>query len=429
MNTPNSTKLMKKSVLAVGIALAVASTSSQAISLYEEDGTTLDFNGLGLIGTFSSEETYGNADQSPAWQEAAFTYGLYGNTQLEDNSVYGGLAAITTWVGGDGSADGASTGNESSKTDIEEAFVGIAGTNWDFSLGKQGFKIGSGFIIWDDGLNLGEGFVPDFNRGGTYYLGGGSRKSFENTAILRLGGEQGVRSDIFWLKSDNVPQNKMELAGINIEHNSEIGTFGATYIKGLDVDTTFGGTNRDGQQTLGFRYEGNAGVENLFLASEYVTQDSGDNSADGNAWYAEAGWTFADTPWAPIVNYRYSSFDENYDLLFVGAGRGYGTWFQGEVASNYAGNFHRDTDVHHLSVIAHPSETLRVGTSYFKFTDTRGGTGSNDADEINVWAEWVAADNLIISPLVSFYTPESASSTQGNDDTNTYFQLLAIVPF
>ncbi|KEA65220.1 Glutamate synthase [NADPH] large chain [Marinobacterium lacunae] len=41
----------------------------------------------------------------------------------------------------------------------------------------------------------------------------------------------------------------------------------------------------------------------------------------------------------------------------------------------------------------------------------------------------MAHDHLIISPLVGFYTPDDATSTQGNDDTNTYFQVLAIVPF
>lgn len=425
------------STMMLGAAISMAAGSASAINLYEKDGTTLDFNGLGLLGTFSSEETYGNANSSPSWQEASLTYGLYANKQMDDLTIYGGLAAISTWVGGDGDAAGLSSGNESSKTDIEEAFVGFRGDGWEFSFGQQGFQLGDGFLIWDDGLNLGDvgGAAPELNRGGTYYLGGGSRKSFDETAILRLGQEQGMRGDLFWLKSGNKAQAEMELAGINVEHISEIGTFGASYLKGLDTTPSgalggaFDHPKRDGQETFSIRYQGNAGVENLFLSSEFVMQEQGDNSADADAWYVEAGWTFADVAWSPMLSYRYSSFDDNFDPLFFGLSRGVGTWYQGEVASDYSGPFNSSTDVHHLSVVASPSETLRAGASYFRFDDTVAGTGTNDADEINLWAEWVVNDNLIISPLVGIYTPDSAASVQGNTNTNTYLQLLAIVPF
>lgn len=429
-----------KSLLTAAVVMATSSAS--AINLYDKDGTTLDLNGIGFVGHFSSDETYGNADSSPSWQEAAVTYGLYGNKALENVSLYGGLAAITTWVDGDGDAAGNSSGSEGTETDIEEAFIGITGNGWDFSFGQQGFHLGDGFLIWDDGLNLGDvsGFAPELNRGGTYWLGGSSRKSFGETAILRLGQEEGVRGDVFWLKSDNKAQAETELAGINVEHISDVGTFGASYIKGLDVTPSgaLGGaldnTHRDGQKTVSVRYQGNAGVENLFLSTEFATQDQGDATReDGDAWYVEAGWTFADVAWSPMVSYRYSTFDDGFDPLFFAFSRGYGTWFQGEVAGNYAGPYNTGADIHHLSVVASPSETLRVGAHYFKFEDTinpfAGPGSSNDADEINLWAEWVVNDNLIINPLVSFYTPDDASSVQGNTDTNTYFQVIAIVPF
>jgi len=38
-------------------------------------------------------------------------------------------------------------------------------------------------------------------------------------------------------------------------------------------------------------------------------------------------------------------------------------------------------------------------------------------------------DHLIISPLVGFYKPKSNTSKQGNDDTNVYSQVIAIMPF
>jgi hypothetical protein len=237
-----------------------------------------------------------------------------------------------------------------------------------------------------------------------------------------------MRADLFWLESDNVAQSKMELAGINAEYVMPEGTFGVAYIEGLDV-MNGGATHRDGQQTLSLRYQGNAGVENLFLSGEIVTQDQGDNSqADGDAWYVEAGWTFADMPWSPSVNYRYSSFDEGFDPLFFGFNRGYGTWFQGEVAANYAGPFNTGTDVHHVGVKANPTEMLSVGALYFNFSDT--DAGFMDGQELDLYAEWVVTPNLIVSPLVGFYKPDSSAGSQlGGNDTNVYGQVIAIVPF
>jgi len=239
-----------------------------------------------------------------------------------------------------------------------------------------------------------------------------------------------LRSDIFWIASDNKAQAETELAGINVEYQTEVGTFGGMYLKGLEVNENFGQTHRDGQDTFSLRFQGNAGVENLFLSSEFVTQNQGDNTRkDGNAWYVEAGWTFADVAWSPSVSYRYSTFEEGFDPLFFGFNRGYGTWFQGEVAANYAGPFNSDADVHHLAIKASPSETLSIGALFFDFSDTAGGTGALDGQEIDLYAEWVVHDHLIISPLLGFYTPDNSGVQIGNDDTNTYFQMIAIVPF
>ena len=78
---------------------------------------------------------------------------------------------------------------------------------------------------------------------------------------------------------------------------------------------------------------------------------------------------------------------------------------------------------------ANPTDTLTVGALYFDFEDTTGRAERSDAREVNLYAEWVVNDHLIISPLLGFYTPDSKTSVVDNTDTNTYFQLLAIVPF
>jgi len=174
------------------------------------------------------------------------------------------------------------------------------------------------------------------------------------------------------------------------------------------------------------RYQGSAGVENLFLSAEFAHQKNDDTTGRGG--YVEAGWTFAGVPMSPQLTYRYSTFDENFDPLFFGFNRGYGTWFQGEVASNYAGPFNVNTDVQHLALKASASEALHFGALYFDFSDHEKVAGKNmDAQEIDLYVEYFLNDNMLVSPLVGFFTPDADSanggSQIGSDDTNMYAQL------
>jgi hypothetical protein len=427
----------KLSAVALGSAIALASGSASAYNLIKDDGKELNLDIEIIAGYFSSEENYpigSQTKESPAWTEAYAKYGFSGSFDVGNSgSLFGAINAMSTGTWGDGDAAGFTTGEER-HTEIEDLYAGFRTDMFEISLGRQNISFGDGFIINGDALNLGEGFDDygtSLDNGGAYWLGG--RRAFDNTFVLRAGPETGLRSDLFWLKSDNPGQSSMELAGANLEYTADHGTFGLLHVKGLGVNANEAAFNghegRDGQTTTSIRYQGNAGVENLFLSSEYTTQENGVTGGDTNAWYAEAGWTFADIPWSPSVNYRLTSYDTGYDPLFYGFNRGYGTWFQGEVAASYAGPFATDSDIHYFSVTAHPAETLTVGVMYFKYEDTAANSGDNDADEVDIWAEWVVNEHLIISPLVGLYTPKSANNTQGNTNTNTYVQVLAIVPF
>ncbi|MGB2064727.1 MAG: alginate export family protein [Marinomonas gallaica] len=427
---------MTKKVLPVIIASAMA-TSASAYNVYEQDGTELNLDIEAIFGMFSSDHNYGTIGEksagSSSWKEGYIKYGFSGSHTYADSkaSVYGSLNAITSGTWGDGDAAGFSKGNER-ETDLEDAFVGWRSGNLmpalgqdglDISFGRQNFVIGDGFLINGDGLNFGNAFDGSLNRGGGYWLA--PRKAFDQTAVVRIGGSEGARADVFWLDSDNVAQNKMELAGINAEYVTPESTLGTMYIKGLDAE---GNNARDGQETISLRYQGNAGVENLFLSGEYVTQESGDTGDNADSWYVEAGWTFSNVAWSPSVNYRYAQFDDGFDPLFYGFNRGYGTWFQGEVAANFAGPFNTGSDIQQIAIKANPTDTLTVGALLFDFGGTSGGM--MDAQELDIYAEWVVAPNLIISPLVGLYSPDNKNSVQlGDNDTNVYGQIIAIVPF
>ncbi|WP_207062997.1 hypothetical protein [Motiliproteus sp. SC1-56] len=454
----NKKRVNRGSSLLFGAAVAattgLGASSAQALPLYDEGGSQLNFDFEAIVGAFHSDESYAllrSSEGSVSWQEGYAKYGLSGSASLGSTGgeLFGAASLLTSLTRGDGDAAGFTSGDED-ETDVEDLYVGWRSGNlipglgengFEVSVGRQNVTLGDGFLINGDALNLGEGFKdlgvsPDFDRGGAYWLA--ARKAFDKTAVVRVGGAEGLRSDLFWLESDNLAQAQMELAGINLEYVGPAATLALTYIEGLDVDADsaaiLGLEHRDGQETWSVRAQGSAGIENLFLSAQFVDQSQGDNSRrDANAYYLEAGWTFADLPWSPGITYRYSDFDEDFDPLFFGFNRGYGTWFQGEVAANYAGPFNSDAQVHHLGLKLAPSETLTLGALFFQFDETAGGSGALDGQEINFYAEWVAADHLIISPLVGFYSPDNSAAeggTQiGNDDTNTYAQVIAIVPF
>jgi hypothetical protein len=432
-----------------GLAVTLAAAPAAAMELHRDNGNELRLDGIAMLGLFHSEENYNvlglKEEGSSTWQEGFVDIGLSGSLRTgAEGSLYGRVSALASGTFGDGDAGGFTSGDER-RVAVEDAYLGwrsgmrfpVLGENGiDVSVGRQEVVLGDGFLIAGDALNFGdaldEAVGTDFDRGGAYWLA--ARKAFDRTAVMRLGGDQGLRSDLFWLDSDNTAQGEMELAGINLEFVHDTGTLGLMYLEGLDVVDGLGLDHRDGQETWSLRWQGNAGVENLFLSGELVDQRQGDDTLDdANAWYLEAGWSFADAPWSPDLAYRFSSFDESFDPLFFGFTRGYGTWYQGEVAGNFAGPFNSDTDVHHLRLEAYPTERLMVGAGYFDFRDTASGSGALDARELNVYAEWAVTDHLIISPLVGFYDPKNSEDdggTQiGSASTNLYSHLLFVVPF
>ncbi|WP_286240506.1 alginate export family protein [Neptuniibacter halophilus] len=427
-----------------GALLLGSALQAQAAEIHNQDGKSVEFNVEAMAGLFSTDENYIGTQGGNDWQEAYIKADLVGRQSLTGGSVYGGLGVIGLGTWGDGDAGGYTNGDER-EFRLENAFVGWQSESGllDLSVGRQNFMLGDGFLIAGDAISLGNldnlG-LPDagVNRGGAYYLAG--QKSFDNTAILRLDPEGPLRGDLFWLQSDNPYHQDTELGGINLELVDDAkGTLGLSYLKVLDVEAGTGlglWDQRDGMDVVSLRGQGSLGVENLFLSFEYVDQSGGDTSVKnkGNAWYVEAGWTFADLPWTPNLNYRYAEFsgddsattdNEAFDPLFFGFTRGFGTWFQGEVASNYAGPANSGNTVNRLELTLQPREDLTLGAQYWDF-----GKEDDAADlsgtEVDLYALWTINDNWVFSPMVGIYNPDGSAviANQGNDDTNLYMQAV-----
>lgn len=198
-----------------------------AYSLHEDDRWTLNADAELSMGVFHSNKSYAQSSASDAgsssWQEAAFKYGLSGTlAEVISGQLYGSLNWVSTGSFGDGDAAGWTDGTERT-TKIEDAYAGwrsgstfpsLGDNGLDISFGRQNIVIGDGFLVAGDSLNLGKGIAEGtLNRGGAYYLTG--RKDFDQTAVLRVGGASGLRSDLMWLQSDNPAQAKAGLARIS----------------------------------------------------------------------------------------------------------------------------------------------------------------------------------------------------------------------
>ena len=440
----HTSRLLRLSSLALLIGSA---TQASAYELYADDDTHLNANLEAAFGLFHSRENYATSgskkEGSSSWREGYVKYGISFDQGLAGAGTgYGAFNLLSSATWGDGDAAGFTNGSERT-TKVEDAYLGwrsgqlfeaLGEDGVDISFGRQNISVGDGFLISGDALNLGDGLADrEYNRGGAYWLA--ARKAFDQTAVLRLGGNEGLRGDLMWIKSDNRAQAKPEMLVGTLEHVSDTGTLGLTVIDIRDIDKQYASPaqlGRDGMKTYSVRGQGNAGVENLFLSGEYAWQDRKTGGKE-DAWYLEAGWTFSDLPWSPSVNYRYSRFSESFDPLFFGFNRGYGTWFQGEVAANYAGPFNSNTQVHHVAVKVSPLENLSIGALWFDFNTLDRSLGNFDGRELDFYAEWAVSDNLIVMPVVGLYQPDRQASqggTQlGNDDSNLYSQLVFVTQF
>lgn len=438
-------KFDKKSIL---LALLAVSNSSDAYTLYTSDETTLDLDLTASYGGFHSGENYSVSGAktrgSSSWSEGSIKYGFSGTRVLTEQSViYGAfsLATTVTW-GNDGDAAGWTNGSERTSK-IEDAKIGWRSGNLfplmgedgvDISAGRQMVVVGDGFLIAGDALNFGRGFMNDqFNRGGAYYLS--TRRNFDETFIVRLGNKEGWRGDLMRLKSDNPAQAKPELNVFNLEHVTTPLTLGLTYIDITDIDRQFASPaqlDRKDMKIWSVRGQGNLGVENLFLSAEYASQDK-ENSATEKAWYTEGGWKFFGLPLQPYLSYRFSYFSEGYDPLFYGFTRGYGTWFQGEVAANYSGPFSSNTRTHNVGAKITPLPNLELGAQGFAFKTLDKSQGNLDAREIDLYAIWQATPSFSVMPLVGWYKPkksaENGGTQLGGNDTNLYGQFILAYTF
>ncbi len=420
---------MSKNIISAAILAAAGCSAVSAQNL--PDNLSIQPYLDVTAGAFYSQKSYNNPDakNSASWQEAYAKYGAEAQYTLGQSELYGSLMGLSSATFGDGDAGGFTNGKER-RTSLEEWTVGWRNgsseeASADIRIGRQNVQIADGFLVAGDALNMGKGIADgELNRGGGYYIA--AHRSFDFAAVMKLKLNEQLTTHWYYLDSNNKAQYQPALWATDWQYQYEGSNLGLTYLQVTDLEDPEHESVRDDLKDIALRAKTQLN-EQLNLSAEYVHQDQ--KRGNENAWYAALNYTFDQAPLQPVLGYRYSSFSEHYDPLFYGnTDAGFGTWFQGEVAGNYAGPFSSNAQIHQVSLQASVKENLHLGMLAYQFNTIKKDTENLDGHEIDAFAVWSPNKNINVIPLVGWYKPKkdilNGGSQAGGTGGNTYAQLL-----
>lgn len=458
----STTKLFKPSALIFSMLLAAA---SHAAEIYKDDQKNLNFNISSWVGAFSSDENYFDETQhSVQWTEGFVKLGFTGGLNTDSGSeIYAGVSGVTSFVRGDGDMGGNTIGNES-KTTFEDAYIGwksghllpfLGENGLDISYGQQVYHLGDGFLVTDDSANLGNvgGDYQEvnkvLNRGGGYYTA--PRRSFHNTAIVKIGQPEGFKSEFAWIQSNNGIHASSEFLTTDLAYSKGKNNLGLDYIHFLDINESEAIYNpanfaRKDMNVYSTRGATDAGIENLSLNFNYSYQQKKktvnifedesfkvlNKKNNDDAYYLGIGYQFMNAPLAPSVGYRYTHYSESWDPMFVGVEK-LGTWIPGEVAGNFSGPFNSNSNIHMISVEVFPTEKLLLGANLYNFESVDTSVVDNKAQELDLFAMYQVNEAFSVIPILGIYDPKKSTKnggTQvGTSKTNLFAGLILSVDY
>ncbi len=368
------------------------------------------------------------------WLETAVTPEIgFSYTGIDGYEINGEISFVSTKTWGE-SADGIAAGlDDPSASTIEKAFLGVKrhfseSRSFEVMLGNFDYGIGSGFLIKDGGSDGG-------NRGG-FYLG--ARSAFRKSALARYVNDNWLVEGFFLENNPRRDGVVGDIAGFNVEYNfNDMGMLGFSYIDVVEADEDSPEPDPIGEKLNTYDIRGELNLsEQLTLSGEYVFQSGGD-VFDGKGYWMRADYAFSDVPGKPSLAYRFavvSGDDQNttdfegFEPLAYGFSD-YEAWYQGEIAGNWI-FANTNLKTHLLTGSFAISESLSTTVAYLNLSiDEPGSLGieSDDfGDELNVFLDWEATDNLFLSAAYAVLSPgDGAKQFTGGDDTWSHFMLYA----
>ena len=355
---------------------------------------------------------------SDQWFEGYVRPALSGTHTAGDSSeVYGKVSAVGERTYGSVPEP---FGQDVSSFGPEDLYVGwrsgkrfsIGENALDFSVGREPYQLGHGFLVYDGASEGG-------SRGG-YWTN--ARKAFELAAIARF--KPGAHTlESFYLDKDELEENDSgsRVWGLNYEYAvSEDSTIGATYMKVFAHPEVK--PERDGLDVFNVRaYVAPISTRpDLSLEFEYAAERNG-TALDSNAWTFQGAYQFSVSTWKPKLSYRYAFFqgddpktpaNEAFDPLFLGF-HDWGTWWQGEIAGEY---FLSNSNLKSHLIRAHvePNDAVSGGLLFFRFSldhpQSFGPqvTSTDAALEVDAYSDWKVNSNFTLSLVGAYADPGKA---------------------
>lgn len=375
--------------VAVLPTMGSAQSKGDPFLLYDENGTTIRATlqlGANLVSeanlfwNLSDFAAPGSGyDPDATWLEFYVTPGLTFETALNGGaSVYGRVSAMGSFTFGTDAFDTGDTG----RWTLEEANLGLRvplgqDTELDLSFGAQPLRLGTGMLVSD-------GASDGFERGALKF---GPRSAWEMTAIAELT-YNNFTGTLFYIDPRERPavDGENELAGLDVRFDDPAGGyFGLTYVSvlnstsaytqaapgGLAPPTVIPGA-RDGTETIsiyGRTTPFDGALENVFFTTDLAYQWN--DRVDLEAWAGrvQAGYTFAEAPWTPVLTYSYQTFSgddpntpelERFDPLYYNGSPS--AWATGSKSAMIWIN--SNVQSHNLSLSVRPTEQDTITLRY-----------------------------------------------------------------
>jgi len=429
----------------ISLCLISLSLPSQAeIELYTHAKGALTASLQLQTATFTGSDTwFGKAQEninSPAnsWWEGSLEPSIKGHITFADTQFYSEfsyLYGISVGHDSSGLTAGLDTPN---KGLIEQGYLGWRSGKFmpahedflDISIGRQDYKLGSGFLIYD-GAN-------DGGSRGAWWIG--ARQSFDDTVLVKINW-QPIKFEFFHLNTRaRDKKNKLGLTGVNIEYSpSNRGTIAFSYINaGVHQNSNVKGLNTYDIRT---NFLPIPQLADLQLAGEYAFQENNQTQAQGG--YAQLSYQHKPWPWIPKFTYRYTGLEgdnpnttknEGFNELAYGFSD-WGTWYQGEITGEHVFGL-SNLNSHLLRVEMAPIESILVNVMYYYFEFNRAsalGSQVNSqhfADEINIIIDWFVTDSSLLSASFAVAIPgKGGQQFTGGNQAWTQFMLYGSYTF
>lgn len=425
--------------------LLVSGSDGGFPTLYERDDTLLKFGVTSAVNfNFNDDAWYGNSgpllDGNPLVNGApgrgSFTErsgfvdaGLYGITPVTDAVyVYGGASYLVS----------GSTGQDLFENRdrlhgaVEDAYAGFVGgftredgerLIWNLSGGRKKFSIGDGFLVGATSGNGGDRAMINYSP----------RWAAERLWLAEARWNI-LRAQLFSIDPDELPEidtgTRVTGANIELQWTPRL-LLAATHLRVPESTqryflADFSARPREGLRVHGARFEWlpSAGRPGPLLRGEYAQQRHADFAMRAEGGWLQAGWSFADTRWKPLLTYRFASLSgddpdtaryERWDPLLMGISPW--DWVQGMNHGKVFGNANRIS--HRLQLEIRPRPDVQLISQYWEFRadelNNIGGLGvvttlaSRDlGSEVNLMGRWFFRRNAFFQAQVALTQPGDA---------------------